>query len=144
VVTEYHYHASDHFSIDVDWFSAEELRAHLEELLGSYRQFHLRGHEMEREERRDFGEKADLAIDTFHAMFRHAELEDFLVDQPEAQVLDTFMVWAGRACPSLNGDAPPVLRLATSDQCSKELMRLTSELDGAEESAQWPFVKKIR
>ncbi|KAI6777846.1 uncharacterized protein J7T54_000555 [Emericellopsis cladophorae] len=89
VATEYHYHPEETFNIKTNLFTVEELRDQLRSMLRCYRHFHLHGHAMEADEKRDLELGAKLAIDTFRAMF-HGRLrnEDFLVTDMEDTVLE--------------------------------------------------------
>ncbi|KAM5344685.1 hypothetical protein ACJ41O_010547 [Fusarium nematophilum] len=82
VVTEYHYHNRDTYDIVVNLFTMDELRDQLARMVETYRHFHLHGDEMEDAERRDMEASANVARDTFRAMFRgHLDDEDFLIEQ---------------------------------------------------------------
>ncbi|KAJ4328907.1 hypothetical protein N0V84_000695 [Fusarium piperis] len=70
VVTEFHYHSRDTLDIEVNLFTMDELQEQLTGMLQSYRHYHLHSSEMEDAERRDNEESANLARDTFRAMFR--------------------------------------------------------------------------
>ncbi|KAF4971538.1 hypothetical protein FZEAL_9822 [Fusarium zealandicum] len=95
VVTEYHYHNRDTLSIEVELFTLEELRDQLSAMLQTYRHFHLNGDEMEDAERRDMEASANVAKDTFRAMFRdQMNDEAFLIDSPEDVVLRRLARWA--------------------------------------------------
>jgi hypothetical protein len=53
----------------VEWFSIDEIDAQLTELLESYRHYHLHSTDMDQQEGKDFEERADIAQNTFRAMF---------------------------------------------------------------------------
>lgn len=141
MVTEYKYHDSNDFIIDVEWFGIDEIAAQLTELLQSYRHYHLHSANMDREERKDFGDRANVARDTFRAMFKgRLEDEAFLTQWPEQTVLETLQSWAQQLGPSLTSrrEVQDSLR-----DCSALLMRLTSEQNTAQEPAKWPYIRKI-
>ncbi|OHW99019.1 hypothetical protein CSPAE12_02220 [Colletotrichum incanum] len=142
VVTEYHYHAGRDFFVDVDLFSKEELMEQTTELLQSYRRFHLRADRMREEDGvEEAKEQADVAHDTFRAMFRgrlgHGH---FLTRDSEKVVLSTMRSWLEQTYPQVGG------RHARGglQECSRLLMGLTSEAAEAGEPAVWPYIKKIR
>lgn len=151
----------------MEWFTEGELEEQLSELLVAYRSFHLEGHKMKGDEKKDFKEKAKLAIDTFRAMFGDKlEDDDMLVEQHEEDILETLKFWVQEACPALkragdaedhgavdigdgNEDDPDELdhlssqAFADAEQCSRHLMRLSSEGDASDVQGLWPFIKKI-
>jgi hypothetical protein len=144
VVTEYYYHSRADFVIDVDLFTHEELRQQLRDLVHSYRRNHFHAREMEFEnERRDWAKRAQLAEDTFRAMFtdrfttallRSAESDD--------NIVEAYLNWAMDSRHNYN-----VYRHTVTDsmeECSSLLMRLTSARGDAEGLGVWPYVKKIR
>lgn len=135
VVTEYHFHAADHFMIDVEMFSINELYEQLGELLGSYRAFKSGvGGESK--------EKADIAIDTFKCMFRgKLQDEDWILNESEDVVLDQFRAWAeqGRRL------GPPSSQVVqTLEECSSMLLPLSSEPNDPLQFSVWPYIRKIK
>ena len=142
MVTEYKYHDSNNFIIDVEWFGIDEIAAQLTELLQSYRHYHLHCAEIDREERKDFEDRANVARDTFRAMFKgRLEDEGFLTQWRQQTVLETLQSWAQQLGPSSTGRRE--IQDSLGD-CSTLLMRLTSEQNTAQEPAKWPYIRKIR
>ncbi|KAK0644136.1 hypothetical protein B0T16DRAFT_438330 [Cercophora newfieldiana] len=141
VVTEYRYHNAEHFAINVELFDEDEVSNQIQDMFRDYRHFHLRSEDMETdEERKHWKERADLARDTFQAMFRGRFTVSFLQGgQPDGQILDTLLRWATDLRPH-DLDEPLVGR--TLSECSASLMALTSETDSSQ-AALWPYIRKI-
>lgn len=118
-----------------------EITEQITELLRSYRHYHL--HRIEDpDERKDLEEKAQIAQDTFQAMFRgRLDNGQFLTDEPERSVLRTLLSWAQDMGPSTIGGREVRFTLA---DCSALLMQLTSEQTSAQGPAVWPYVRKIK
>lgn len=135
VVTEYHFHAADHFIIDVEMFSEDELYEQLDELLGCYRAFKSNvGGESK--------DKADIAVDTFKCMFR-GKLHDeaWILNESEDVVSDQFKVWAKQA----RGLGPPSRQVVqTLQECSSLLVPLSSEPNDPLQPSVWPYIRKIK
>lgn len=111
-------------------------------MLETYRHFHLHGDEMEDAERRDTEASANVARDTFRAMFRgRLNDESFLIDQTEGHVLDTLTQWAADARPSDNITRQSGLSLQA---CSAALMELSSEPPSRNQPATWPYIKSTK
>lgn len=135
VVTEYHFHAADHFTIDVDMFSEDELYEQFRELLGSYRAFKSGvGGESE--------QKADIALDTFECMFRgKLQDENWILDESENVVLDQFKAWSRQA----KTPGPPSRQVVqTLEECSSLLVPLSSEPNDPLQFSVWPYIRKIK
>ncbi|RTE79247.1 hypothetical protein BHE90_006271 [Fusarium euwallaceae] len=142
VVTEFHYHNRDTLDIEVNLFTMDELREQLTGMLQSYRHYHLHSDEMEDAERRDTEDSANLARDTFRAMFRgRLDDEAFLIDLPEQDVLETLFQWAARERPSILITKQSGL---SQDACSKALMELASEPPSRNQPAQWPYIRSTK
>ncbi|KAK6227425.1 hypothetical protein QIS74_00980 [Colletotrichum tabaci] len=154
VVTEYHYHDSRDFVIDVELFSQEKLMDQITELLQTYRRHHLPSEENEtavgavvREvedvgEVEDVEEQAKVAHDTFKAMFRdRLKDEQFLTTKPKDYVLSTLRSWVLEARPS---QIEGIKTRSSLQECSDLLMHLTSETAEATEPAVWPYIRKIK
>lgn len=93
------------------------------------------------EERRHWKERADLARDTFQAMFRGRFNVSFLQGgQSEDEMLDTLLGWGADLKPD---DLDEPLVCHTLSECSASLMALTSEVDSTK-PATWPYIRKIR
>lgn len=143
VVTEYIYHDKDHFEAGVDMFTMDEVEAQLTDLLQAYRHFHHHRDEMDRDERQDFQDRANVALDTFRAMFRSRLADEkFLVDWDEDSVMETLRSWAKVVATSSN--AGRNLVASSLAECSALLMKLTSESASSKEPAMWPYIRKIR
>ena len=120
----------------------DEITEQITELLQSYRRYHLHRMDMDRDEKKDLEEKAQIAQDTFRAMFRgRLDNEQFLTDEPEDSVLGTLRSWTQDMGPSTIGEREVRSTLA---DCSALLMRLTSEQTSAQEPAVWPYIRKIK
>ncbi|KAG9254532.1 uncharacterized protein F5Z01DRAFT_622392 [Emericellopsis atlantica] len=141
VATEYHYHPEGTFRIKTNLFTVEELRDQLRSMLRCYRCFHLHGHAMKGEEKRDLELGAKLAIDTFRAMF-HGRLrnEDFLVTFTEDTGLEVLSSWAEEFRPSERLMQHSELSL---QDCSNMLARLSSQVGATAQPAAWPYIKNI-
>lgn len=142
VVTEYHYHAEDDFVVEVEKFSIEELSDQLSELLGCYKNFHAHGESLDEEARKDLEARANIAADTFQAMFRgFLQDDDWLIEESHDVIVDQFHDWMTSA----SGLESPSRQVVTSlEQCSSLLMQLTSEVPGAQVPATWPYIRKIK
>lgn len=143
VVTEYHYHNSIDFVIDVEFFSEDELIEQVTELFQSYRRYYLHPQDMwDEDERKASEERANVAWDTFQAMFRgRLEIEQFLRSEPQDSVLATLISWTQEMGRSPVGGRWTRTTLA---DCSDHLMQLTSNLSSAQEPAVWPYMRKIK
>ena len=111
--------------------------------LQSYRQYHLHGQDLaEGDEKEELKERADLAIDTFRAMFRgRLDSEQFLQTEREEVVLETLRSWAQDLRPSqIDGQQTR----STLTNCSDLLMQLTSDVKSSQERAAWPYIRKIK
>lgn len=144
VVTEYHYHGEDDFVIEVEKFNTGELHEQLAELLGCYKNFHLHGESLDEEARKDLEARANIALDTFQAMFRgNIQDEDWLIEESQDAILEQFHEWMASATSS--GLQSPSRQVATSlEECSSLLMQLTSEVPDARVPATWPYIRKIK
>lgn len=140
VVTEYAYHASPAFEIEVHYFDREFHQTQLAQHLKAYRQFHsaeVSGYELE-----FCREQAQLARDTFHSMFgfQLEEGDEFLLDSDEKSVLNRLMSWVD--------DMPhsTVVRETVDnvETCSQRLMELTSEVTSNNGQFMWPYIDRIR
>ena len=126
-----------------------EIKDQFTELLQSYRQYHLHRDDMSEDDRKDFEEKAKVAQDTFRAAFRNypIENEQFLLNVPEAVVLQTLLTWTRESGPPLMEGSDGIQRrevVVNEEQCSRRLMELTSEPNSIREPSVWPFIRKIK
>lgn len=146
VATEYHYHNRGNFVVEVEYFTYDEIREQVIELLRSYRHLYLNSGEIDAIDRKDFEERASLAQDTFRAMFgdRMQGSERFLLDSSEESALSQLMQLARETeYLSQKGLASHKRQLTDSNQCSDYLMQLTSDHKGPQGSP-WPFIRKIK
>jgi hypothetical protein len=156
VVTEYCYGEGDGFEVQVEYFDREELEKQIAELLGSYRHFHL-SEELSEEEVGVYGEWANVAEDTFRAMFRGriGDVGSVLLggrdgrdedegaaegSEGEERVLRKLMSWVDDMPHSTTASET----FEDAESCSQRLMELTSDLGSVDEAALWPFIRKIR
>ncbi|KAK0707804.1 hypothetical protein B0H67DRAFT_647946 [Lasiosphaeris hirsuta] len=144
VVTEYAYHDSQDFNIEVHLFDDDELRDQFTELVPAYRYFRQNPPESytDANERRYCEEKYNLARDTFHTMFPHQfkTVEQLLVapNLAEIRITERLVAMARELGPS---PSHPQVRTSLED-CAALLLSLTSEGPG-QGPAIWPFIKKI-
>jgi hypothetical protein len=120
----------------------DEIDAQLTKLLQSYRRYHLRGADIDQQELDDFKKAADLAQDTFQAMFK-GRLEDelFLIRWPEQTVIETLRSWANDIGPSSTDHREVYNSL---EDCATRLLQLTSEHNSTHEPSKWPYIHKVR
>ncbi|KAI0472369.1 hypothetical protein F4859DRAFT_522291 [Xylaria cf. heliscus] len=151
VATEYHYRSGDDCVIKVEWYSPDDIRKQVKDLLLSYRHYHLHGNDpdacddeelLDEEDRRASENRARLAIDTFKAMFLYRmENEAFLLDCLEEEVLHTMYRWLEETEKLLTEEENITAGLG---ECAGILSRLTSEEPSADGPTVWPFIKKIK
>jgi hypothetical protein len=119
----------------------DETIAQLTELLQAYRDNHFRGTDIDEHELSDLKDRAKVAQDTFQAMFRgRLEDESFLTQWSEADVMRTFRLWVVGAGHSSSGRQA----YNSLEDCSTQLMHLTSEQNWTEEPAKWPYIRKVK
>jgi hypothetical protein len=120
----------------------DDIAAQLTELLQSYRRYHLHRADMDPQEREDLEDRANVARDTFRAMFRgRLGDEQFLTLSSEATVMQTLKSWAAEFGNSSAGGREEQHSI---EDCSTLLMRLTSEENSTQEPAKWPYIRKIK
>lgn len=144
VVTEYHFHDRNDFIIDIELFAEGSLNQQVSDLLHSYRHYHLdlqAGGNADDLEARDFEEQAQVALDTFRAMFRGQFDEDFVAEDEADVVLETIQSWLIETRPDHVGGQQSQ---ATLEECTSLLMSLTSETASLNQPAIWPYIKKIK
>ena len=125
----------------MEWFSRDETETQLTELLKAYRSYHLRGADVDERELGDLKKLAEVARDTFRAMFRgRLGDEEFLLQWSESRVMRTFRSWVAEA------DYSPTGRQTFSslEDCSAHLMPLTSDQNRTEEPSKWPYIRKVK
>ncbi|KAK3937803.1 nuclear GTPase SLIP-GC [Diplogelasinospora grovesii] len=142
VVTEYLYHDTDGFTVNIETFSQDELKKQFADMVHDYRHNRLHSADMElAEERRNWEKQADLACDYFSAMFRGRFNTSLLrSDKPEDQMVETLLAWAQEFGPA------NIKRSETTNsigECTALLSHLTSEEGSAQGPAVWPYIKKI-
>ncbi|KAF3807254.1 hypothetical protein GCG54_00008709 [Colletotrichum gloeosporioides] len=145
VVTEYHYADGHDFAIEVELFSQDDLMEQTKELLQLYRLSHLNEGEIMGNDGAaaavDNEEQANVARDTFRSMFRgRLASEDFLLNESENTVLETFRSWLREIDLPVGGRHEK----ASQDDCAGFLAYLTSESTDTRTPAVWPFVRKIK
>lgn len=142
VVTEYHYHPEDHFDIRVEVFSENELEEQLRQLLQSYRHFHMNHDMMDGTENADSEPKAQLALDTFHAMFGARGWDkNVLLDGTEEFAMEKLKQWADKERPS---DASLEYSGLSLEDILNRLNDLLSKSGSGGQPSAWPFVKCVK
>lgn len=141
MVTEYRYHSAEHFAIEVELFTEDDLRDQFTEMVHDYRHHLLHSDEMDtRDERVHWEDRANLARDTFQTMFRGRFTVAFLESvEPEERMVQALLAWARELRPSNLQQS----RISdTSAACSTALMSLTSDTNQSRPAA-WPYIRKI-
>ncbi|KAK1749872.1 nuclear GTPase SLIP-GC [Echria macrotheca] len=138
VVTEYRYHELGTFAIEVEEYTQTELRELFTDMVANYRHNHFHSAEIEGDERGHWAGLANLALDTFSAMFRGRFTPDFLISGGQQEVVETLMEWS-----SGRRSAAGLHVFERQEDCAEELMRLTSEEASPRRPAIWPYIKKI-
>ncbi|KAF1955086.1 hypothetical protein CC80DRAFT_493422 [Byssothecium circinans] len=161
VVTEYHYHDRDDFTIHVDYFNVNELKSLYENLLRAYRDNQI----IEKEQSPDPNDKptkaekerlqatADIATSTFQASFpdllesRPTILNSLPFDYAIKLMLDCADRLLRAYSKTNDGAVQESFDSATA--CSTRLTQLTSQIAGSDmndraQASTWPFIKKLR
>jgi len=107
---------------------------------------------MGNDDRRDLEKKANLAIDTFRAMFGDMmpeHDEEFLLASTEDTIIQRFMGWVREKAPRIRSGGQDdagadIKRRATAKECSELLKDLTSETNASGTATTWPFIRKIK
>jgi hypothetical protein len=148
------FHDREDFTIQVDYFTSQELKRQLEELLRAYRDFQLLPKAAkstdEDEESESLGKalerKADLATQTFRAIFRE-KLEknpNVLSSMAFDRAIGLMVDWTSQLLPRTQGQQS----FSTIEQCSSRLRELTSNADETSTNdisqIRWPFIRKLR
>ncbi|KAK4161389.1 hypothetical protein QBC43DRAFT_323938 [Cladorrhinum sp. PSN259] len=147
VATEYRFHDSQTFTIQVTPFTEDELRTQLSGLVQSYQYWEAYQHspELGGADRKLAEEQYKLASDTFQAMFRGrvrmANPKAFITSHSENIVLETMMLWTRQLGPRAVRDEEHIFDNA--EACSSMLSSLNSEDRSIEEPSSWPYIKKI-
>ncbi|PVH91907.1 hypothetical protein DM02DRAFT_544867, partial [Periconia macrospinosa] len=152
VVTEYKFHDREDFTIDVDYFTVEELKPSYEDLLTAYRDnVDSLADDRLPENRTEAQKKFDLALSTFRASFKERleHTPTILTTMPFDSAIDTMVEWARqtlRSC-SISGSPSGFQQSYQSvEECSARLSQLTSEVNipgAGHQICPWPFVKKL-
>jgi hypothetical protein len=142
VVTEYCYHDTDDFTVNIETFSQDELRKQLADMVHYYRHYYLHSADMPKEERRDSEKQAHLARDYFSAMFR-GRFDPSLLQSGESedQMVETLLAWTQEFGPANMNRSETA---NSAGECTARLTYLTSEDRSAQGPAVWPYIKKIR
>ncbi|KAK4460492.1 hypothetical protein QBC42DRAFT_298555 [Cladorrhinum samala] len=142
VATEYRYQGHEGFSIEVTYFTEDELETQLSELVHSSRLYLLHKDTLHKgEELRDAEARYKLATDTFEAMFRgRMRNSNFVTAEAENEVVKTMMGWARELGPVADSRRHV---FTDSEACSSLLSELCSEVRGSKKAASWPYTKKI-
>ncbi|KUL85849.1 hypothetical protein ZTR_07402 [Talaromyces verruculosus] len=153
VVTEYHFHDRNDYSIEVDYFSLQELQTQFEQLLSSFREYKSKTAsdlaDMAAEDRENLKRKADLATSTFRASFGErldntpAVLDVVAFDE----AINTMITWVSQVLPQLGMGESGILSRESFDdmnQCSNRLKSLTSETEERDQACLWPFIRKLK
>ncbi|KAJ2991071.1 hypothetical protein NUW58_g2658 [Xylaria curta] len=141
VVTEFHFHEDEDFTITVERFSRDELIPELEKLLRDYRHFHLNGDLIDPHALVDSEKRARVANDTFQAMFPDIFVSsDTLTNVTEPEAISILRSWVYGFDQSTIREGHFGLDL---QECSTLLMELTSDVSSRRASI-WPWIKKIK
>lgn len=152
-MTEYHFHDRNDYSIEVDYFSLEELQTQFEQLLSSLREYESTTASvlasMAAEDRENLKRKADLATSTFRASFRERlDNNPALLDVAAFDAaINTMMTWVSQILPQLGMGESGILSRESFDdinQCSNRLKSLTSETEERDQACLWPFIRKLK
>lgn len=93
-------------------------------------------------EKEEWEQRANLALDTFRAMFCCGRVEEkSLVEESESIARTKLISWA---CKSLPAEISGRKMASTLLECSELLMHLTSETVSRETTAIWPYIRKIK
>jgi hypothetical protein len=146
VATEFHFHRRSDFVVEVTYFTLNDVKNHITDLLRAYRHFH--SYEVSPENSaadiEDWKARATIAADTFQAMFSDSIGQNlrFLNENTEDLVQKTLYGWAERL-DYLSRTGEPTTNIRTmsdSHSCSTLLSQLSSE---HEVGARWPFIQNI-
>lgn len=129
--------------VQVELFTTQELDEQLERMLEDFRHYSFHADEMTTaEEKKAAKDRANVAKDTFKAMFRGRMNNDsFLLRGSQREVLQTLVRWAEEQRPSQAVNFQQNLSL---EQCSDSLFVLSSERLSRSGPAIWPFIKTIK
>ncbi|KAJ5021270.1 Dynamin family-domain-containing protein [Bipolaris maydis] len=154
-VTEYVYHDSDEYKIQVQYFDRDELEHQFKDLLSAYRNTEdphdsLESGQQNKEDLQENKEalvqKANLARQTFEAIFT-----SYLKEDPEAlsregfsPTIEKMMLWVRELLPESKHEES----FATLQECADRLIILTSGAGNSFPSSQsgmrWPLIKSMK
>lgn len=147
-MTEYHYHNSSNFKVEINFFTETEIMSQIQDLLQSYRNYHLREGSFsseEKDEEKDLELRAKVAIDTFGSMFGgRLRNESILLKATEDEALNILRNLVYDCMPSR---PPKTQTRPTLDECSKliaQITSVTSEMGSTNEPTMWPYIQNIR
>jgi hypothetical protein len=142
VATEFLYHALPTFEIEVEYFSRQELERQLSAHLESYRYYHLNRGELEKDVLDVCKQNAELAKDTFKAMFplQFEKGLDLLLTMAEEDALVRLMAWVDIS-PHSTSDQETFENAAS---CAKRLREITTNSKAVGQAQLWPFIHKVR
>lgn len=157
-MTEFRYIDDSHphpFTIEADFMNPEEIRELLEELLRSFRLFHVDSLFREIEsvvEKEKIRERAGRAWETLHSLFgEYEELSnDFLgneQDGAEESIISTLERWSWGEIARRPGGPNSLRYSVVSDgleECKDNIDRLTASKSTRDTPVLWPFTKVIR
>ena len=127
----------------MDLFNENELLEQLSQMAESYHRFYLSENGIDDDtDRKELEERANLASDTLHSMFRSrlGDIDSLLV-RPNEEIISTFQSWISELKPSMACDTHAGL---SQEDCSAMLRQLSSEPDSESQPAAWPYIRKIR
>ena len=112
----------------------------------AYRRHHMQPASTDREEQRDIADRANLAGETFRAMFRGPNRlrgGRFLRGDSEELIISTMLQWAESLSPSHIAGRTV---FPSREACTDFLTRITSEstTSDTQTPSVWPYIKKIR
>lgn len=154
-VTEYLYHDSDKFTIQVQYFDRDELEHQFKDLLSAYRNIKDPHDNLEpgQQNEQDLQEnkeallhKANLARQTFEAVFtRHLKEDPEALSREEFNTtIEKMMLWVRELLPESEDEET----FATVQECADRLVILTSGAGNSFSSSQtgmrWPLIKSMK
>lgn len=143
MVTEFHYHESPNYSIQVEFWTDEQLTSQLRDLIQAYRQYKLRSRtRTESTAQSDRKKRYELARDTFSSMFRGRLLDwDSLTTDSEDEILERFEGWISELHPrQFRNDDNDLSLLA----CAERLACLASDQASPDSAPLWPYIRKVK
>ena len=149
-MTEYHYHDSSGYTIEVEYFAKDRLLKQFKELLRAYRRFHLHPTE-DAAEKKDLEEASFVAWHTFKAAFNNQPVltRAYILQQDEGTLLNNMSSWIDQFAPRGHyqaGHSPNVRResIANEVACRELLGQLTSKPLDPSAAASWPYIERVK